>query len=430
MDRRSFLKTAAGATALMIMGGCKKRSNGQFTIGQPLIPWQKGQFQVHFINTGLGESMFWILPDGTTMLLDCGELDVEGSGRVPVPVLPSKERHAGEWIARYVERVNPQKQRVDYLMLSHYHADHCGSWDYAKSVDTRLGQPYPLSGIPLAAETLSFHKAIDRAWPTYDDPLPVYRKEEGNVAFFMDNFYKYMIKERGMEVERFRLGETDQISMLQNGGSYPSFHIRNITANGRIAMMDGTIRDLYRERIQEEHLQSVNENGMSLGLEVTYGNFRFVTCGDFSDNWTQEDGTRFEIEDALSEAIRPAHVAKINHHGHFSMPESLIRALRSHVYCSCVWTKRQNVAEVLDRLNDRNLYPGDRIVCPTIFPEARQKEDQGQSFLSILEPNAFDGGHVVLTVEKGGKEYSVAYVDASDEKMIVKSVHPFTTDLL
>ena len=76
---------------------------------------------------------------------------------------------------------------------------------------------------------------------------------------------------------------------------------------------DGTIRDLYKERIDRYQPKTLNENGMSLGVEVTYGDFRFVCCGDFSDNWTLEDGTKFEIEDALSEAIRPAHVSKINH---------------------------------------------------------------------------------------------------------------------
>ena len=41
--------------------------------GKKLPPWKPGEFQVHFIYTGVAESMFWILPDGTTMLLDCGD---------------------------------------------------------------------------------------------------------------------------------------------------------------------------------------------------------------------------------------------------------------------------------------------------------------------------------------------------------------------
>ena len=309
MDRRDFLKTAAGAAALIYFGSCGDAQSQGNAVGKVLKPWKKGQFQVHFIYTGVGESMFWILPDGTTMLLDCGDHNAIGRGKLAVPVLPDSNRHSGEWIARYVERVNPQKQDVDYIMLSHLHSDHAGTEGFNAGVVEHDGKPYPLSGFTQAGETLHFHKAIDRGYPSYDDPLPLVEGGESwNIKEHMMRLYDWKRQTDGLTAEKFRLGETDQIAMLHAAGKYPSFHIRNITANGRIALKDGSIRDLYKERIDRQQPKTLNENGMSLGVEVTYGDFRFVCCGDFSDNWALEDGTKFEIEDALSEAVSPAHV--------------------------------------------------------------------------------------------------------------------------
>ena len=42
-------------------------------VGEPLPAWQKGYLDLHHINTGRGNCAFFILPDGTTMLVDAGE---------------------------------------------------------------------------------------------------------------------------------------------------------------------------------------------------------------------------------------------------------------------------------------------------------------------------------------------------------------------
>lgn len=39
-------------------------------VGQSLPAWTEGCLDIHSINTGRGESTFYILPDGTTMLID------------------------------------------------------------------------------------------------------------------------------------------------------------------------------------------------------------------------------------------------------------------------------------------------------------------------------------------------------------------------
>ena len=76
-------------------------------------------------------------------------------------------------------------------------------------------------------------------------------------------------------------------------------------------------------------------------------------------------------------------------------------------------------------LADKTIYPGDRIVCPGVFPKERREEDAGKEWLDIIHKDSFDGGHIVLDVPKGGKDYSITYLTAADESMKVLSVMNF-----
>ncbi|MBR1926896.1 MAG: MBL fold metallo-hydrolase [Bacteroidales bacterium] len=425
MDRRDFIKSSALATAALMFDWEKAFALGAKdpAVGKAWKGWKKGHFQVHFIYTGVAESMFMIFPDGTSMLLDCGDHNAIGRGKLAVPVLPSPDKHAGEWIARYVQRVNPHGNKVDYMMLSHYHSDHGGNKSFNAGVVERDGKPYPLSGFSHAAEWLSFGKAFDRAWPDYDDPIPLIEKSADCVEQ-MRMFYEYMSRNRGLRIEKFQVGATDQVRMLHSPGKYPGFSVRNICGNGRIAAPNGRIIDLYAERKKENPLY-FNENGMSLGMVISYGPFRFYTAGDFSDKWRLPDRSEFQIEDAIADVCGKVSVAKINHHGHYSMTRKLLEALQARVYVSCVWDQLHNVAPVMERIADQNVYPGERIVCPGIFPKERRIEDAGKEWLGIIHKDSFDGGHVVLDVPKGGKEYSITYLTAADESMKVLSVMNF-----
>ena len=43
-------------------------------IGKPLSAWAEGCLDIHAINSGRGECTFYIMPDGTTMCVDAGEI--------------------------------------------------------------------------------------------------------------------------------------------------------------------------------------------------------------------------------------------------------------------------------------------------------------------------------------------------------------------
>ena len=107
------------------------------------------------------------------------------------------------------------------------------------------------------------------------------------------------------------------------------------------------------------------------------------------------------------------------------MPAKLVSALRAQVYVSCVWDQLHNVDPVMARLSDRSLYPGERILCPGVMPAERRAEDAGKAWLNDVVPASFEGGHVVLNVEKGGRDYSITYLTAADESMTIRSVMHF-----
>ncbi|NLE43056.1 MAG: MBL fold metallo-hydrolase [Lentisphaerae bacterium] len=366
--------------------------------------WKRGELQIHFIHAGVGESLFWIFPDGTTMLLDCGATDTRG--REPAPVLPDASRPAGDWVARYVTRVNPaaDKTRVDIMMLSHYHADHT-------------------HGFPAAAETLHFTRAFDRAWPECDDPCRISDYDQDGSLAVMRKLYADLVARDGLVVEKFVEGRRDQVRMLHGGAE--GFSIFNLCANGRMAdERTGEITDLYQDYPDRQPgfsgKQWINENGMSLGMIVRYGAFSFFTAGDFSDKAQMPEGfERFEIEDRLATVAPPVSLAKMNHHGYFAMPEKLVKALRPRAWVNGVWTHRQNSADTIRRLADRALYPGDRAICPTFMPPERPCSD-------VPDP-AYGGAHVVVSAPPGGETFSISFLSATDESMRVLAVNEYAS---
>lgn len=355
------------------------------------------------------------------MLLDCGDHPACNRGELAVPILPDQSRHAGEWIARYVERVNPNGRDVDYMMISHFHADHTGGETWHVGETEGRGEDYYLSGFAEAAETLRFGKGLDRGWPDYDDPIPFSGQELTNVR----KLYAWLRERDGFQVEKFEVGAFNQIALKRDPTPFAdAFRIRNVCGNGKIAKPDGGIRDLYAG------FQGplFNENGMSLGMIMSYGPFRFFTAGDFSDKTPAIDGRpSVDIEDELGPEIGPLDVCKINHHGHFSMPADSVKAVQARVYISCVWDQLHNVDPVMARLNDTTLYPGERLVCPGIMPAERRAADEGKPWTATVPQVSHEGGHIVLNVTDGGKRYSVTYLSAADESMRIRSVFRFNT---
>src|SRR5687768_16980886 len=102
-------------------------------VGQQLPPWAEGFLDIHHINTGHGDAAFYIFPDGTTMLLDAGEMD-PNSPRINSPrnakLHPNNSKRTHEWIADYIKLFHPTRSNpvIDYAVITHFHDDHFGGY--------------------------------------------------------------------------------------------------------------------------------------------------------------------------------------------------------------------------------------------------------------------------------------------------------------
>ncbi|MDP6040542.1 MAG: hypothetical protein QGG64_18485, partial [Candidatus Latescibacteria bacterium] len=80
-------------------------TENKIVVGELLPAWEEGTLDLHHINTGRGDCAFYVLPDGTTMLQDAGELDGT-SERVlsarNAKARPNDTKLAYEWIVEYL----------------------------------------------------------------------------------------------------------------------------------------------------------------------------------------------------------------------------------------------------------------------------------------------------------------------------------------
>ena len=390
------------------------------------VAWRPGHYQVHYIFTGRGESMFHIFPDGSSRLLDVGDSMRFYGTPQETPHLPDLSRRAGEWVARYVARVNPKGRNVDYFHLSHYHEDHGGGerW-HGERIAAPTGD-YWLCGLADAARFLSFGRVIDRAWPSFDDPVDAIGMSRDGTPKNVRAVYA-ALQTKGTAVERFRLGARDQIRQLDAAAARPDFSVFNLCANGRYVRKDGTVRDLFAHLVAKGQ-KNLNENALSCGLVVSYGKFRYFTAGDFSASVVDEHGRKVEIENELAEAVGPVDVAKLSHHGHHSMPRGLVGALRARVWTACVLDQLHCTSDTMTRLADRTAYPGPRSFIPTYLPtKGRSAAEMAPYLADVAKEVVAEPCHVVLDVAEGGERYSVSCLSAATETPRLRARYEFAT---
>ena len=195
------------------------------------------------------------------------------------------------------------------------------------------------------------------------------------------------------------------------------FSVKNICANGRLALADGGVLDTLRRDGKMPWYW--NENHLSCGHVFTYGKFRFFTAGDFSGPAMDARGVTILPEEHLAKTLTgPVSVAKVNHHGYKSMPDSLLRALRAKVYAACTWDVLHLTDDCLARFaNPSNCEKGTLLV-PSNFGATRRTVENAAG--RALFPDAVYGGiHSVIDVPPGGETFSLSLVDARDEDMRV-----------
>ena len=377
------------------------------TVGSPLPPWQEGYLDIHAINSGRGECTFFILPDGTTMLVDAGESYKRTPTKYPyVPARPDEQTPAHEVYANYIHHFMPRNSRgaLDYVLITHYHSDHFGTEAEAYGTDPDGG--YPLTGISALYNKVPARKLIDRSYPEYESVwLPSSSK-----ATFYQEFVRYAVARKGLKAESFRVGDKNQFRLRHRPCKYRNFSIFNYAASGFV--WDGSqVVDAYSSPDKRR------ENGMSCCLLLSYGKFDYYTGGDAGGN------TPVALPVARSIG-RPIEAMKADHHcSYHCMKSETMSIYRPQVVVTQVFTVRdiQPDYTVVERMLSDEDYPGPKHLYFTNLGE-----EQRNLHKDIYERTAGMNGHVVIRVMPGGSEFYVYLLDDSDfEYRVIQVDGPF-----
>ena len=404
--RRDFLKTGACA----VLSGC---ASSAVPVGC-LEPWRKGEFDIHFIHTGVGEQTFFIFPDGTTMLLDCGDTH-HAKYMKDVPPAPDSTRYGGEWVSRYIQRLIPERE-IDYVMVSHWHGDHVGDLMFGGK---RTPDGRTVCGIPLVGEDFRFRHYFDHQYPKMAERA---RDPDRQALSLMREWLPRAIR-GGMRPHRFEVGALNQIRMLRDRSAYPGFEIRNIAADAVIwDGANGTV-DVGMVHRKQTGGKPIHENRLSAVLRFRYGDFSYYTGGDAELTLVGDDGKEFNWEAMIGRIVGPVSVCKTNHHaGSCGMSPEFVREIRARTYLSSVWQAKMVDHKSLSAMCSRDLYPGERMVC--FGHVADCVRDVAAVYGGDIPPAQ---GHTVVRVAPGGDTYRVFILDATDESMRVLHSRRFTS---
>ena len=388
--------------------------------------WKKGELDIHFIYTGRGEAVFYIFPDGTSMLVDAGDHQASVPMTDPKPDL---SRRGGEWVARYIERVNPAGREVDYMMLSHFHNDHSGS--VSLNVPTTKGRTpdYKLVGIADVGESIIFGNFIDRGFPNYNYPTAINDPHISNYK----NFVSWQKQQYGAKQEAFKVGAVNQIKLQKKPAKYAkTFSIRNIAASGEIWNGDeqgSTIR--YYNLHLDNTKNSGNENTKSIAFRIDYGPFSYFAGGDLTHGVKGADGNNINLEAKAGEACGEVDVCKCNHHAYKdAMHPDFLKHINAQAYINPVWDQYHTQPEIISRMLNQEEYSHKPNAVPTIFltqyivEKARQTHSNAE-WMKRIDPY---NGHIVVKVYDKGRKYKIYRLSADDEEMKIQTVYgPFNS---
>lgn len=383
----------------------KADSASDVEIGKMFPLWEEGYLDIHMINSARGECSFLILPDGTTVVVDVGEIPAT-MGDFPIAQLPSTDVRPTTTFARYIKNYLPEgKSWIDYCQISHFHNDHFGD-PSIKAETNPIG--YRKIGAMALYDQIPFKNILDRAYPNY---LPEGESKTAPIdhTWFLEE-WKTLIKwgeEQGvLQGARFTAGK-EQIVLLYNKEKYNNFMTMNICENGYgyyIKSGDTTPK--------KNGSKSDSGNPSSCGFYLKYGNFDYVTAGDITS--APQNRMAYYFRDCADgtklDALKGGHHLSSNGYGGqmeaYMFPEVI---LNQNFY------KKQ---PDIDLLNNK-IFP---IIKAKVFTTNAHPEALAENPDTYAKMNGYNG-HLVLRVAPGGASYYVYVLDATDFEYRVKSIH-------
>ena len=369
-------------------------------VGKTLPTWSEGYLDIHFINAGRGECCFYILPDGTTLLVDAGEIaHEEGS---PIPQKPSADVRPYITYAKYIKHFMPTgKQAIDYCAPSHLHIDHIGAADVVTETSP-VG--YRKAGLLALYDEVPYNHILDRLYPTYteDDVTP---PMSGQLSEDWATFVTWGVKEGRFTAERFTPGK-EQIVLRHNAEKYCNFTLLNICANGFVVSKnsDGSVGITGKR-------PNVGGNPASCGFHITYGDFDYIACGDLTS--TAQNLVAFYFRDFIGNGHLDAF--KSHHHLAGNSWGSQMqncnfdpRVVIGHCFSS-VKPNAEKLTAILPIIED--------FFATNIHPDINAANKELISKISGYN------GHIVLRVAPKGENFCVYMLDDNDFNYTVTSIH-------
>ena len=389
--------------------------------GKPIPAWKEGYLDIHFINTGTGESTFIIMPDGTQMLVDmAGAVLTPEEDPMWIKPLPDDSRRPGEWINRYIARCMKWtgNEKLDYVSITHWHGDHMGNCPERLPKSTKGN--WKAISVTDVLDGNKVGKLVDRAYPDYQYPRDV----RENIP--MVNYLKcarWHVATGTMKMERFVPGSDRQFSMLYDAEAYPSFKIQNISVNGQVWTGKGleTVSAFPDQATFSGAGQaqdpSPGGNNLSSVFKISYGKFDYYGGGDSSHNGADYFDWK-DVETPIADVVGCVEVMKAKHHGSKDANnEYIVRTLSPQTVIINVWRNVQPTGGIRKYLGPEVNGGKTDLFMTNLLPET--EDSFGEDMARVLSKQ----GHIVVRVSPGGDSYSIIVLRDSDESMKVKGVH-------
>lgn len=401
-------------------------------VGEPLPAWSEGCLDIHAINSGRGECTFFVLPDGTSLCVDAGEIAPSGGEHPRVDAKPDADIRAYKVYSEYIKAYLPKGDTsMDYMLMTHFHNDHFGTTNSTYEKTTRDGKyTYPLTGIMALYDEVPFDKIIDRAFDENSDYKTVVEStgQDYNPGYgYYEQFITWARGSKGLVVEKAVNGSLSQLALVINPSGYPDFKIQINAVNGWYWNGSESVDAYSLNRLLGKQ---PSENGNSISFLLSYGDFDYLTSGDA--------GANTRIENNLAKSInRKIEAMKAHHHFAWeTMSSTSMKIYQPTVVVShCFYDHQPDMGHQW-MCGDTDYtgtstqafqtawgsYSGDKHwfftnIHPTI----------ASTYPYEVAKMAGKNGHVVIRVAKNAEFYYVYVLDDTDMNYNVKSIHgPFT----
>lgn len=369
------------------------------TRGPEYLPaWEKGELDIHCLGTGQGDCSFLILPDGTTWLIDAGDIGAPKGNQSWYHQIPDTKKTVGESIVDYIDNFTPTPGKFDYAMLTHFHADHLCSWRALKPGD----HGYKVGGLLYVLDKIHTDTYVDRAYPTYDFPS---RENIAKHSGIIDDYLKFVDyqKTQGVKFEKFNVGSKSQFVLKHDPKAFKGqFEVRNLTANAEVWTGKGT----SKKKMYSGDPTIFDENMNSCGFLLRYGDFTYYNCGDLAGGNIRNFASKERFQESyVADVIGKVTVYKPDHHGWKESTNAKILAVARPQTFLIMGSHRQHpYYATMQRMIDPLIYEGERDYYIT---SQSSRADLGETLWRNFKP----AGHIVVRVHPGGKTYEVFVLD-------------------